>query len=251
MRDEAHSAVDRLFDAIERAVEPDLPDDSPEVQKTAQAEARIAARKDARQLWVDLTRSVDQEGVLSEAYRECAKVYAEFEDEAGKRKFPLTIAAQMLVDLGGERGAFKGTVATSLGYVGGSIVDLLSEREVFGTFDKLKRGRGKRPFSISVDHAAWPKFIRLIHYKSRRFGEKVEDTVPSLGLVWSTYKGKRTTLSKQNRRIARDAGAAVRAGRPLTQEQKLVADECEAFLADPEALEGLMNMLHGKFNRPT
>ena len=81
MRDEAHAILDRLLEAVDRALWEPSPD------------AQISARNDARRLWVDLTRSVDRENVLSEAYRERADP-----DSKSKDEFALNVAALVLSD---------------------------------------------------------------------------------------------------------------------------------------------------------
>ena len=122
-----------------------------------------------------------------------------------------------------------------------------------GILDSVKRGRGSRKRSNIVDHAAWQKFARLVHYKSGRDGQTVEDSYDSLGAAidFRTFKLKQQKLSRQARKTARDIGAAVWNEAPLTPQEKAVADDCEAVLIDSERLEKLMNAIVGKFDRPT
>ena len=243
MTDETHALLEQLLEAVDRALWESSPD------------AQISARSDARRLWVELTRSVDREGVLSEAYRERANADAKTEEETAaeeeteKRKFALNVAAQMLCDLGGKNGAFKGPVASGLGMVGGSIIDILLERKGTGTFKPMKRGGGNRERSVAVDRSAWPKFVRLAHYKGKRDGGTVEESVLSLGVGWSAFKAKQQTISEQARKTARDAGEAVWAGGPLTPDEQAVVDDCEAILTDPERLKKLKSAIFEKFDR--
>lgn len=235
MRDEAHATLDRLLDAVERA----LFDDSPELQNSA--------RVDVRRLWLDLTRNIDRYGVLSEAYRESVDP-----DKQTPRDVALKLAARVLGDLGGEEGALRGSVAIALAAVGAGIIDLLEGHRGTGILDSVKRGQGNRKQSMVVTHAAWPVFVRMVHYKSGRDDQSVEASFHSLRAMigWSTFKSKQQKLSRQARKTARDVGAAVREGAPLTPEEKAVADDCEAILIDSKMLKKLMNVIVGEFTLP-
>ncbi len=245
MRDEAHAALDRLLDAAERALSESSPD------------AQISARSDARRLWVELTRSVDREGVLSEAYRERANADAKTEEEAAaeeeteKRKFALNVAAQMLVDLGGKSGSFKGPVASGLSMVGGSIIDILLERKGTGTFDTIKRGRGKRERSIVVK-AAMREFARLVHYKKGRDGLGLQGSFESMhtAISWRTFEDRQKVLSRQDRETAHGLGESLRNNVTLSAAQQDQADKLEAFLTDLDSLEKLKSMIVGEFDHP-
>lgn len=232
MRDEAHATLERLLDAAERA----WSDSSPEAQK--------AARSEVRRLWLDLTRLVDQSGVLSEAYRESADPGNQI-----PRDVALELAARVLGDLGGEEGALRGSVAMALAAVAAGIIDLLEGRRGTGILDPVKRGQGNRKQSMVVNHAAWPRFVRMVHYKSGRDDQSVEASFHSLRAMigWSTFKSKQQKLSKQARKTARDVGAAVRKRTPLTPEEKAIADDCEAILIDSKILKKLTNVIVGKF----
>lgn len=230
MRDEAHTAVDRLFDAIERALSEKSHD------------AQTAARDDARRLWIDLTRIVDQGDVLSDAYwKESAEP-----DKETKHKGVMDTAAMVMQDLSG---AFNGWAATSLGAVAGDIIDRIQGRSTTGILDSLELGQGNRKRSIVVK-TAMQEFTILVHYKSGRDSLSIPESLAStpVMLAHCTFKNRQIVVSKYDRRSARDLGAAVREGVTLTMEQQAIADRLDAILSDPENLRLRANAILGVFD---
>lgn len=231
MRDEAHAALDRLLDAAERALSEKSHD------------AQTAARNDARRLWIDLTRIVDQGDVLSDAYWEES---AEPDKEA-KHRGVMTTAAQVMHDL---YGAFNGWAATALGAVAGDIIDRLGGRSSTGILNPVEQGRGNRKRTIAAE-AAMREFAVLVHYRSGRKRVSVEASLASMPamLSWRAFKDRQTVLPAGDRKAARDLGAAMRKGAPLTAEQQAVAKRFDAILSDLENLKLRANAILGVFDR--
>lgn len=235
MREEAHAALDRLLEAVRRAMSADSEG------------ARVAARRDARRYWVDLARAVDREGVLSEAYQEAADEDVTAKDEEGaKREFMLNTAARVLSDLSGDDGAFKGRAAGALAWATVGLIDLIQGRVGTGAFDPLKQGRGNRKRSVAAE-AAWRKFARLVHYRSGRDGVDLEKSFGSFGapFTWARFRVKQRAASTADRRFARDVGKAVRARRHLTHKQVAVKNELEK--TERAHLGKLLPAIRGRF----
>jgi hypothetical protein len=229
MRDEAHAALDRLLEAVERA----LSEGSHEAQK--------AARAEVRRLWINLTEVIDQNGVLSEFYRESADPNEQTESD-----WAMEVAARVLGDLSG---ALRGVVTNALAAVAEDIINRQQGRSTTGLLEPKKRGRGNRKRPNIVD-AAWINFVHLVHYKSGRDNLIVEDSFGSLRALigWRAFQVNQRCIPEDARKADRELGKAVRKGAPLTKEERAQSDEYEAILTDPEKLKKFVNAIAGKFD---